>query len=201
MSCNRTNNLAAKLLLMFFLMAILVIAACSSKSDRVPTTGAEISQPDYDKAQVHFVWAANKDCSTCHVLETRSMTRTSLLAYQHAEAEENCLSCHDVSDLTITHKNVSKETAVRVPVKKYSQAFCFKCHGSYEDLIQSTKDSKVCTDSKGNVANPHDTHLGQSDCYNCHRMHRMSSGVKYCYTCHHAGVFECGTCHLIPAEK
>lgn len=194
------NCSGADFLLIFLWMVLAVTGACTPKDITLPETETALPQTVSVDAQKHFVWGPNKDCALCHELEARSITRNRLLAYQHVEAGETCGTCHDASNLDLKHKNVIEEKAVRVPVKKYPQAFCFNCHGSYKEIVQLTQDSKVCTDKKGNVANPHDTHLGQADCYHCHRIHRVSSGVRYCYTCHHAGVFECGTCHVIPSN-
>ncbi len=187
--------------LFIFLWTVLSLTgACTPKDITLPKTEAALPQTVSVDAQKRFVWGPNKDCALCHVLEARSITRNRLLAYQHGEAGETCETCHDASNLDLKHKNVTEEKAARVPAKKYPPAFCFNCHGSYEELAELTKDSTVCTDERGNVANPHDTHLGQTDCYHCHRIHRISSNVRYCYTCHHAGVFECGTCHVIPSN-
>lgn len=190
-------------ILSLFLSGILTgTMACGTKNITVTKAETEAVQTDSEVTRKQPFWHADMDCSICHVLEARSMTRDRFLAFQHAQAGETCRSCHDSSDdLAIKHRGVFEETDTRVPAKKYSQNFCLNCHGSYEELIELTKDSTVCTDKKENVVNPHDTHLGQADCYHCHRIHRVSSGVRYCYTCHHAGVFECGTCHVIPSSN
>ncbi|MFH0726530.1 MAG: cytochrome c3 family protein [Pseudomonadota bacterium] len=201
MTPNTSGDLSAKLLFILLLLLLSTAVACSGGKVSVSTTTPALSQRDTDKKTVPFVWNEEKACTACHVLEGRSMTRESMLAFRHAGAGENCLTCHDAADLKDTHKGFAEQSVARIQTKKYPQAFCFKCHGSYEKLIELTKDSKVCTDKKGNVANPHDSHLGVSDCFNCHRIHRMSAGVNHCYSCHHANVFECGTCHPIPASK
>jgi Cytochrome c3 len=139
-----------------------------------------------------------EDCSVCHVVEERSSHNLNLLAGAHTKSGETCASCHAGGDLEGKHSAVNSVAGVRVPAKKFSQQFCFKCHDSYANLIERTVSSKVYTDIKGVVVNPHNTHLSNADCNVCHRIHRISTGLNHCYTCHHAKVFACGTCHAIP---
>lgn len=127
-------------------------------------------------------------CATCHVMQPylESWESSSFLVRAHAEEEIACLDCHvptiqqQVDELI---KNVKKDYENPLKVRKFPKEWCFQCHehGSYEELVQFTKDYIV----DGEKVNPHDTHLGQEECYRCHRMHKQSLGINYCYSCHH----------------
>ncbi|MGX9460830.1 cytochrome c3 family protein [Shewanella sp. A14] len=53
---------------------------------------------------------------------------------------------------------------------------CLNCHESYDAL-------KALTADKGLEANPHDSHLGNLDCSDCHLIHKPS-GEAICAECH-----------------
>jgi predicted CXXCH cytochrome family protein len=86
-----------------------------------------------------------------------------------------------------------------------SQDVCLACHGPYENLIEKT--AKYYMPS-GETTSPHKylPHKSKNipDCKNCHKPHALPPPPKqsiaepstdWCYTCHHKGVLECGTCH------
>lgn len=83
------------------------------------------------------------------------------------------------------------------------EAICFSCHDSYESLAAKTTEVTVLTDSAGTTVNPHalpasDDH-DRLTCIDCHSMHGAEGAdalaQNACVTCHHTGVYECGTCH------
>jgi hypothetical protein len=125
------------------------------------------------------------------------MANPDWLGYEHAALGLNCLICHPTTILQESHKNITTMPTPVIGVTKYSNSVCFTCHGSYAALIELTKDSKAFLAPDGTAINPHNTHEGELECYNCHQIHQKSPGVTYCYGCHHTGDLECGTCHVI----
>ena len=63
----------------------------------------------------------------------------------------------------------------------------------------------MLTDKNGTTANPHDLPQNADHtnadlaCATCHKLHGEDpieqTALKACIDCHHAEVFECGTCH------
>jgi hypothetical protein len=99
-------------------------------------------------------------------------------------------------------------------------------HATREDLIERTKDYEVVFNVTGeflkrleaqgeyrlgdegpinphdyptdvqNSVDPHAEGSPQLECNRCHKMHRESPGLDYCFGCHHSGTFApCDTCH------
>jgi cytochrome c-type protein NrfB len=108
-----------------------------------------------------------------------SLRDSELSAYTHAQAGLTCLDCHELTALEQVHENTDPD-ATEIAERKFPNEFCFECHGDYQGLIALTEGSMVFEGT-----NPHDTHLGEVGCYNCHKMHGVSSGINYCYSCHH----------------
>jgi hypothetical protein len=119
------------------------------------------------------------------------------LGYKHAALGLKCLDCHNVTTMQEIHKNATSAPPPPIGTTKYTNSLCLTCHGSYAALIELTKNSKAFLTPDGKAINPHNTHEGQVECYNCHQTHQMSPGIIYCYGCHHTGDLECGTCHVI----
>lgn len=76
---------------------------------------------------------------------------------RHAEFGVQCSDCHGA--------------AMSVPVPTMEQ--CAACHGSYSDLAALTDDM---------IPNPHDSHMGEEACGQCHREHEESR--LSCNDCH-----------------
>ncbi|MFA5181094.1 MAG: cytochrome c3 family protein [Syntrophales bacterium] len=83
------------------------------------------------------------------------------LADRHKDRGLNCSVCH-------------KETP---PGKAVHSAVCLGCHGDAEKLAIRTGSKRP---------NPHDTHLGEVACEECHHAHKPS--VDACAKCHHFGL-------------
>ena len=144
-------------------------------------------------ASMGMIWLRDSSrrpeyCAECHVMEPyySSWKSSDYLAHEHAEFAIPCQTCHPrtISDSLgeiVTYARGGYETPLEE--QEYPKEWCFQCHehGSYEELVQFTKDYIV----DGEKVNPHDTHLGQEECYRCHRMHKQSLGINYCYSCHH----------------
>lgn len=75
---------------------------------------------------------------------------------KHAKRDIQCQDCHD------------NDTSKRVAMPR-----CLQCHGSYEKVAERTRKDQP---------NPHESHLGQVRCGECHREHGQS--VNSCKECH-----------------
>jgi cytochrome c nitrite reductase small subunit len=133
-------------------------------------------------------------CATCHVMKPyleswQGSDSRDLLAHDHAQEGVLCLDCHEptleqqVQEVVLYVKG---EFSNPLKGRKYPLDTCLNCHlphehTSYQEIIERTQDYLV----DGNEINPHGTHLGQEECYRCHRMHKESLGITYCYSCHH----------------
>ena len=95
--------------------------------------------------------------------------------------------------------------AVAAPKAGGSKDTCLSCHGPFDKLAASTADYAM---PSGEKKSPHyyvphkSKHI--PECSNCHKPHPVplvskeglpKAGTDYCYTCHHKGGLECGTCH------
>ena len=83
-----------------------------------------------------------------------------------------------------------------------SKEACLSCHDQAE-VAAATADLTVLTDDNGLTVNPHEL-PGNSEhdklvCAKCHTMHEEATpdenAADACASCHHAGVYECHTCH------
>lgn len=81
----------------------------------------------------------------------------SFLANKHMAKGLQCSACH-------------KENP---PQKSVPQEVCLKCHGSAEKLAADTMDK---------TPNPHESHLGDVVCGECHHAHKKSESK--CAQCH-----------------
>jgi formate-dependent nitrite reductase cytochrome c552 subunit len=160
-------------------------------------------------------------CATCHIMQPylESWESSPFLAYAHAEEEVTCLECHEptieqqVHELIVTVKGDYDNP---LQEREFPKEECFECHEheSYEQLIELTKDYAVdgeqinphvyTVDSEAlapdayivdsEAPDPHDSEQGE--CYQCHKVHRESPGIDYCYECHHDAIFlKCSECH------
>ena len=156
--------------------------------------------------QGDFSFSADADCSVCHETEGASMNDPACPASNHAA--QTCTACHsDIDGLTAAHDGVAygDKVAKRLKTTEVAESTCLteSCHGSYDELAETTSSSTILTDSNGTVVNPHA--LSESadhdtvDCGSCHDMHSSddinATAPKACQGCHHMGVYECNTCH------
>jgi cytochrome c nitrite reductase small subunit len=131
-------------------------------------------------------------CGWCHVMEPyySSWASSELLAHRHNVSSVSCQICHPRSLGQLTHEilvTVRKSYSEPLPAMKIGKDRCLNCHGDYASLAKATASLKV---------NPHASHLGEEQCYQCHKMHRASPGLKFCTTCHHTGeLVPCSGCH------
>ncbi|QAR33838.1 hypothetical protein EP073_10590 [Geovibrio thiophilus] len=160
------------------------------------------------KSGIPAEWSMDTDCALCHTHEADTLTNEKCLIYAHSE--ESCTSCHSQEDrLAVAHRKMSTDTSKlkRLKRTKMGEENCIACHGGWEDLSERTKDTVLVQDSEGTIVNPHivRTEINKSKqhnlvtCTSCHRMHTETNlaeaANEACRTCHHAGVYKCGTCH------
>ncbi len=99
-----------------------------------------------------------------------------ILAQKHAEAGINCIDCHDngIEDKVQETVWYVTDDFDDPPLKRdFGNEMCTKCHKT-DELIAKT--------DKGNGINPHDSHLGDLNCEDCHKMHNKSEAA--CMRCH-----------------
>lgn len=151
----------------------------------------------------------NAPCVACHEAPAASFDENvdaPCLAQSHALVP--CTSCHPATDAyTKAHKDATPEAAAKVKKLRNTSVdpqTCLGCHGPAQDLAAATADCTALTDNNGTVVNPHELPEAPDhqklDCTSCHTMHAPNKpadeqALKKCIGCHHARVFECGTCH------
>ena len=87
---------------------------------------------------------------------------------------------------------------------------CLGCHGPFDKLVTASANYVWLNGDKKSPHRyvPHESKI-IPECSQCHKPHPVpptASDIaalgkpdpKWCYTCHHAGVLECGTCHEVP---
>jgi hypothetical protein len=132
-----------------------------------------------------------ESCAKCHMIKpyVETWKNSDFLAHKHQKAGVGCLECHQVTpQQQKDHLAKSKKKSYKTPLeeREYGSEVCFRCHGSYKDLIERTKDFK----DRGLAKNPHKSHYGEIDCNMCHKAHRTS--VDYCSQCHQPGMSKPG---------
>jgi hypothetical protein len=101
-----------------------------------------------------------EECKTCHTEDMIDLTGKLTGSHFHLLADVTCEDCHE-------EMSEPEETAMET---------CVACHGSPEELVETTKDTKP--------TNPHTSpHYGTDlDCNLCHHQHAASE--DYCAYCH-----------------
>lgn len=174
------------------------------ESAEIETAGAEASKAEEG--------AAAKDGAEAEDAETQggdgaaAMTGHEGYAAMHvADLDFDCATCHMDSDkLAKAHKRLnSGKAATTLKKTSVGSEICLTCHDT-ASLAEATQECTILTDSEGTTVNPHD--LPEVDehasivCVDCHEAHATdeslaASSRATCGSCHHAGVYECGTCH------
>jgi len=91
------------------------------------------------------------------------------LAKKHSAAGLTCKQCHTAG---IPAKNVAnKNDFPRIATKEA----CLKCHGNYKEIATGTTNYQK-------PFNPHYSHYGELECYQCHHVHQTSE--LFCNSCH-----------------
>lgn len=181
-----------------------LVAGCSPQQG----TDAKPQQDTGSSDPIQVAWSADMDCSTCHSTQEATMTNDAMGAAMHVnEAQTSCMTCHtDEKKLATAHegKTASDPSPKKLKTTSVDIATCQSsgCHDlNTEEMLALTANDTQLIDSKGTQANPHDV-IGKTEghaditCSNCHNMHKEATNpADSCVTCHHTGVYECGTCH------
>jgi hypothetical protein len=130
---------------------------------------------------------APQSCAGCHIIKpyVESWKNSDFLAHKHEQAKIACAECHQLNAKQKSQNIAAfKNRKYKSPLdeREYGNDLCFRCHGSYQEVRERTKDFK----DKGLLRNPHESHYGDMDCNMCHKIHRTS--IDYCSQCHETGV-------------
>lgn len=178
-----------------------------------PSKGSGLAAPSASGAAASDVWSPadgdwtyDLDCAACHEKESTSFDNDKCLALKHATLE--CMFCHsDEKGLVGSHGAIDAKTSAPstlVKTKIDVEVTCQACHDPAK-LVEATEASVVLTDDNGTVVNPHaipdNAKHADTTCISCHKVHSTTAlektAQRYCKGCHHAGVYECGTCHAV----
>ncbi len=203
-------------------VAVALVAGCQPEvEDAVLTSG--VGSVGRLEPDTQWHWSPESTCAACHVGEDASLA--SVPCAQEQFSADACLTCHnDASVLEEAHADVSAlSTRKTAHAATIADETCERCHNATE-LAEATAHSTVLTDANGTVANPHNLPADESHaaiaCANCHNPHEdfhsasnttsnaaditnaadvatspANRAPQICESCHHAGVFECYTCH------
>lgn len=169
-----------------------VIAGCA------PQTVEGDSQPASNEP---VAWMET-DCALCHEKQSDSaINGDTEFAKVHADQNMTCTECHsNIEDLDKSHDGVTMESRQPKKLDHDMSQSCIDCHGTLEEMAAITSASDKIVDKNGTVVNPHDIpdtpgHETPT-CTDCHGEHEEKDALEdYCFSCHHAQVFECNTCH------
>jgi hypothetical protein len=168
------------------ILALIVVIAGSAR-DVCASNGGDAAAKAFPKGA---------DCAACHKAYGDSMKDPRMLISKHAAMARDCTACHKEADMAKAHEKVASAPPGFFRQRKYPNDMCTACHGSYDGLVEKTKSSTAFKTTHGDLINPHKTHVGQVECYNCHKMHKDKPPIEYCYGCHHPRQLNnCKECH------
>ena len=160
------------------------------------TAAAEEGTADGAKADAGMT---DEELGSAHTTEVATYARMHVQDFKF-----ECTTCHIESEgLEKAHKKLnSGKEATRLKRSAVDDSICLTCHQP-EKLIEATADYTGLTDTKETTVNPHDLPKVENhktiQCVDCHQVHSekaiTETAIAVCNSCHHAGVFECGTCH------
>ena len=178
------------------LVSAFLLAACNRESKSISTAPSEGSPATTTQAETAtttelpktvatIVWSLEMDCAACHIMQSYvdSLQDPNLTVYAHAQMGFVCTHCHEQDVLREVHQDVNSST-VTIEERMFPKDNCFRCHGSYADLIARTIDSEVFKAIADVAVNPHKSHEGEIDCSFCHKMHKSYKPIDFCYDCH-----------------
>ena len=202
------KGMAKKRIIAWGVPVCLLVAVCALGC--APASQSTADEPETQDAastqQGEFVWSAESDCATCHADDVASFEDSACIASLHPASKDDCSSCHDdEAGMEKAHSKVQMgDTKTKAGLKrtKVDETMCLTCHDK-DELAQTTADYTALGDKNGTVVNPHDLPANEEHqdvvCSSCHKFHEASepseAAMESCTNCHHAEVFECGTCH------
>lgn len=202
----RKPHLSKKAIMLACIGGCFALAATLSAC--APKEPAVVEKDPAPEPIVTIDWSPTTDCSTCHTIESDSAKDASSFTGIHQQQGLTCTGCHtDEAALKKAHESARKTDTAPSALKqtKFVDADCSNesCHVlAPEDFIALTATSDQLTDDKKTRVNPHEVatmtpgHIEAGmTCADCHDAHKSKTAFDYCLSCHHEGVFECGTCH------
>lgn len=205
----RKSRLARLALGLCIVGSMVAFTACAPQA-KVPDPAAD-NPPAADnqassESASDLPWSPEVDCSVCHSAESDSAESLDCLAQTHTAAGTLCADCHNDQEAlaTVHEKDAGKTPPAKLRTTKVTTKTCLSCHehDSMEAIAARAGDISIA-DDKGTAANPHQLPSNPDHdsltCTECHVSHRETDTLEEargtCLSCHHAGVFECGTCH------
>jgi nitrate/TMAO reductase-like tetraheme cytochrome c subunit len=201
----KRKRISLLIALCVFVLGLLLINGCA------PTERQEPTGQDEDELSVVAVaieWSPESDCAMCHSVEDLSKTDVTTTAGMHDPSliseKVDCMSCHsDASGLANAHEGavIGDKAPTRLRATKVTSENCTVsgCHDDEAARKESTAAVTTLTDMNNTTVNPHDLPTGEGHssitCSSCHKGHAVSEPDKFCVTCHHERIYECGTCH------
>lgn len=187
----------------FILTGLIALAGCAP-SGNTESAQDKTGSETVDQTQTLAAWSPDSDCATCHAKEASSAKEAGCLAQAHTELGYPCADCHDDEQgLTKAHgESASGAPASKLKATEVDDEACLACHESRAAIAEKTTDVAL-SDDRGTTVNPHELAPSPDHeaiaCVDCHASHQALPALEEaqgtCASCHHAGVFECGTCH------
>lgn len=185
------------------LAGIVALAGCAPQAEGEPDAAGAPSAGAEQKVEA-AAWSPDADCAACHAKEASSAEEAGCLAQAHMQLGRACADCHaDEQALASVHeKSASGTPATKLKATEVADEACLACHESREAVAAKTADVAL-EDDRGTAVNPHALAPSPDhdaiECTSCHVSHETRPALEEaqgtCASCHHAGVFECGTCH------
>jgi hypothetical protein len=192
--------------LCLFMVGILVFNGCAPRQ-RATVEGDEAL---LDVSAMTVEWSPQSDCAMCHSTEDLSRDDMTTAAGMHGPSviseQVDCMTCHDdVTNLAVAHDEVlaDDKAPTRLRATKVTVDTCTAsgCHDDEMARKEMTAGLTLLTDENGTTVNPHDLPTGDGHsaftCSSCHKGHAPAEPEKFCLSCHHMKIYECGNsdCH------
>lgn len=201
---NRFTRIALAATAALALGGLAALGGCAPQEPATASDAGAESASTEDAGEELVSWSPDADCTACHAKEASSTDASGCLAQAHVQLGYACVDCHaDEQGLAAVHADGAAGTpAGKLKATNVAESTCLSCHDSREAIAETTADVEI-VDDKGTGVNPHalpaSTDHDALVCTDCHVSHEAKPALEeaegICASCHHAGVFECGTCH------
>jgi Zn finger protein HypA/HybF involved in hydrogenase expression len=181
---NNRINLVAILVTIGFLVALSVFVGFTSGNlGEKASEGEEGNIVQYDVLQVmsYYIDAMQNEGTLLHKHYIQETSK---------DVQVECSSCHEIKTLrTLFTLADSKANSDQDKIMtRNSIETCLSCHGTYAEVAELTKDTKIAAFFNVNFHDPSFMINGPKDpikCTICHIVHGKSSiDANFCHTCH-----------------
>jgi hypothetical protein len=180
---NNRINLFTILITLVALIALSVFVGFSSKNLEEKVSEDEEDAILYDVSGVmsYYIEAMKNDKTLLYDHYTQETSK---------DVQVECFSCHEINTLrTLFALADSKANSDQDKIMtRNSIETCLSCHGTYEEVAELTKDTKIAAFFNVNFHDPSFMTNGPKDpikCTICHIVHGTSSiNANFCHTCH-----------------